>query len=102
MCDCGHAFDALAAESARASGFVQRDQTHPAGPSKGAKIGVGILGYFAGAFPVTFIAEYRAALGGGETPALSVVSVVTGIIGVVVALRILGRRHESRSRKPTG
>lgn len=98
MCDCGYAFDAVAAESARAGGFAPRDETHPRGPSKAAKVGVGILGYFVGAFPVTFIAEYRAALGGGETPALSIVSVFTGIAGVVVALRILRRRHESRSR----
>jgi hypothetical protein len=104
MCDCGQVFDAAAARGARAAGFRGRHETYPPGPSKGAKFGAGVLGYFVGALPLIMVAEYRAALGGGESGLLRGLGILTGIAGVLVALRLLERRHESlvaRSRELT-
>lgn len=97
MCDCGHPFDASAADAARAAGHRSRHETHPPGPSKGAKFGFGLLGYFVGGFPVGFVAEYRAALGHEESGLLRGVSFLCGIAGVVVALRLLKKRHAART-----
>lgn len=104
MCDCGQVFDAGAASAAQAAGFRARHETHPSGPSKGAKFGAGLLGYFVGALPLAMVAEYSAALGRGEGGLLQGFSVLTGIGGVVVALHLLKRRHESLAalRRKTG
>jgi hypothetical protein len=94
ICDCGHAFDVAAASDARAEGFRSRNETHPPGPSRGAKFGVGLLGYVVGALPLGIVGEYRASLGLGESTLLPVVSFFLGIAGVIVALRLQKRRHE--------
>jgi hypothetical protein len=98
MCDCGQPFDKASAEAARSAGFRPHDEVHPPGPSKGARIGAGLLGFFVGGFPVGMIAEYQVALGHGENGFLRGLSYVTGIAGVFVALRLQRRRHESRIR----
>ena len=98
MCDCGYAFDAGAADAARTAGFRPRHETHPPGPSKGAKFGAGLLGYFVGTMPLMIIAEYRAALGQGESSLLRGFGVLTGIAGVLIALWLLKRRHASLAK----
>jgi hypothetical protein len=98
ICDCGHPFDTARAEAALSSGFKPHDEVHPPGPSKGAKVAVGFLGCFVGCSPLGLIAEYRAALGHGEGVFLRALGWVTGIAGVLVAFRLLKRRHESISR----
>ena len=95
MCDCGQVFDSAGAGAARAAGFRARHETHPPGASVGAKIGVVLIGYFVGAFPVGFVAEYRAAIGRGDSTLLQAFAFATGIAGAVIALRLLKRRHES-------
>ena len=101
LCDCGHPFDQAGAAAAFAAGFVPRNESHPPGPSRGAKFGFGVLGCFAGAFPLTFVAEYRSLLGYRDSgnSALRGLGVVAGIGGILVALRVLRARHESQSRR---
>ena len=99
MCDCGHPFDEAGAAAARAAGYVPRHQTHPPGPSGAAKFGFGVLGYVIGSFPVMFLAEYRAALGHGDSPGLTGIGVLTGIAGVLFSLRFLRKRHEASSKR---
>ena len=98
MCDCGHPFDAAGAEAALSAGFRPRDEVHPPGPTKGAKFAVGLLGFVVGCLPLAMFVEYQAALGHGENGLLRGVSYVTGIAGILVALRLQKRRHESLSR----
>ena len=104
MCDCGHAFDASAATAARAAGFRARHETHPPGPSKGAKFGVGVLGYFVGAFPLAIVAEYQEALGRGKSELMPWLGILSGVGGVLIALRLLKKRHYSKAaqRRKTG
>ena len=97
MCDCGHPFDTAGAEAALSAGFRPRDEVHPPGPSKGAKFGAGFLGLVVGGLPLGILAEYQVALGHGENRLLRVLSYVTGIAGILVALRLQKRRHESFS-----
>ncbi|HVV50366.1 MAG TPA: hypothetical protein VHO06_11945, partial [Polyangia bacterium] len=96
---CGHPFDASGAAAARAAGFRARHDVHPPGPSGVLKVGVGVLGYLLGALPLSFAAELQAATGHGENGLLNGISVLTGVIGVLVALRVLKRRHEARVRR---
>ena len=98
MCDCGHPFDTAGTVAALSTGFRPRDEVHPPGPSKGAKFGVGLLGLVVGGLPLGMVAEYQAALGHGENGLLRGLSYVTGIAGIVVALRVQKRWHDSRSR----
>jgi len=98
LCDCGYPFDALGAEAAISAGFKPRDEVHPPGPSTGAKFAAGLLGLVVGGLPLGMAAEYQAALGHGENGLLRGLSYVTGIAGILIALRLLKRRHESRSR----
>ena len=104
MCDCGHPFDTAAADAARAGGYRAHHETHPPGPSKGAKFGFGVLGYIVGGLPLGIIAEYRAALGHGEGGLLRGLAFLSGIGGIFVALRLLRKRHESLDamRRKTG
>jgi hypothetical protein len=101
ICDCGHPFDTAGAQAALSTGFRPRDEVRPPGPGKGAKFAVGLLGFVVGCLPVGMLAEYRVALGHGESGLLRGLSYVTGIVGIVVALRLQKRRHHavSRSRK---
>ena len=103
MCDCGHPFDTAAAEAALSAGFRPRDEIHPPGPGKGAKFAVGLLGFVVGCLPFAILAEYQVALGHGENRLLRGVGYVTGVVGILVALRLQKRRHDSVSRaKKTG
>jgi hypothetical protein len=104
MCDCGHSFDPAGAEMAISAVFRPRDETHPAGPSKGAKFGAGLLGLVVGGLPPAVMAEYQAALGQGENVLLRVLSYVMGVVGIAVALQLLKKKHESppRAKDRTG
>jgi len=46
-----------------------------------------------------FLAEYRAALGHGDSPGLTGIGVLTGIAGVLFSLRFLRKRHEASSKR---
>jgi hypothetical protein len=98
MCDCGHPFDTAGAEAALSTGFRPRDEVHPPGVRKGAKIAAGLRGFVVGCLPLGMLAEYQAALGQGENGLLRGLSYVTGIAGSLVALRLQKRRHDSLSR----
>jgi hypothetical protein len=97
MCDCGHPFDPAGAEAALSTGFRPRNEVDPPGPSKGAKFAVGLLGFVVGCLPLGMFAEYQAALGHGDNGLIRGFSYVTGIAGILVALRLQKRRHESLS-----
>jgi len=99
MCDCGYPFDTAGTEAALSTGFRPRDEVHPPGPSKGAKVAVGLLGFVVGCLPLGMIAEYQAARGHGENGFLRALSYVTGIAGILVALRLQKSRHDSVSHK---
>jgi hypothetical protein len=98
MCDCGHPFDPGAAQTARADGYSPRHETHPPGPSGAAKFGMGVLGYFLGAFPLGIVLETRAAMGHESGSGLWTLSTLLGLSGVVVALHLQKKRYESRRR----
>jgi hypothetical protein len=102
MCDCGYAFDRAQAKAALAGGFRPQHEVNPPGPSKGAKFGFGVLGYFLGCLPLVSAAEREAASGHGESPVLQGLGVLSGIAGIFIALRLLKMRHESVARAKRG
>jgi hypothetical protein len=99
MCDCGHAFDAFAADKARAEGFSPWNEIKPPGPSAGAKFGVGVLGYFIGGLPMACVSEILDSTGRAGGHAFQGASFFTGITGVIVALNWQKKRYQSRSKK---
>jgi hypothetical protein len=57
------------------------------------KFGVGVLGFFVGTLPINAIREYRVFLGKGDIELLSGLSIITGGIGIMIALRLLKARY---------
>lgn len=99
MCDCGHPFDAIAADKARADGFKPWDEVNLRGPSAAAKFGVGVLGYIVGALPMACVSELLDATHRAGGQAFQGASFFTGIAGVAVALRLQKKAYEARSKK---
>src|SRR3954471_16883141 len=98
MCAGGHPFDGAAAETARAGGFSPQDEIRPPGPTGAAKFGAGLLGYFVGALVIGFPLESQVAMGSLDSSVAGVVSMLSGIVGIFVSLRLQKKRHESRRR----
>jgi hypothetical protein len=101
LCDCGHVFDQAGAEAARAAGFQPRCATHPKGPSLGAKLGWGLVGFLVAALPPFLFQELRDAVAdpGGSGTAARGLAVLTGLAGVGIALAVLDRVHARRAKK---
>ncbi len=105
MCDCGFPFDAAGSATALAAGFKPHHELHPPGPSKGAKFAAGLAGYLLGYLPLGIMAEIEDRLDQGDLDLipnlLRGLGLLTGIVGVWIALRLLKRWHARRSETPS-
>ncbi len=101
MCDCGFPFDATGAATALAAGFKPHNEVHPPGPSKGAKFAVGLVGYFLGYLPLGVMAEIQERVAHGDLDLipwlLRGLALLTGIVGVWIALSLLKTWHARRA-----
>ena len=99
MCDCGHPFDAIAADRARAEGFNPWNEVSPPGPSAVAKFGVGVFGFLIVGFPIGCVGEMLDATHRPGGQVFQGVSFFAGIAGVIVALNWQKKRYQQRSKK---